>query len=450
MTLERTILTNLIHNEDYLRKVIPFIKSEYFLNEGEKKIFTLISSFFDKYNKLPTVEAVQIDLLNSTDLNEHSFKESKDVLNSLNRENVDFQWLLDKTEKFCQEKALYLAILTSYEIISEEKKHKQPKTAIPKILEDALAVSFDTSIGHDFIDDYESRFDFYHQVFKHIPFDIELLNKITNGGVIKKTLNCILASTGVGKTLAMCHMAANNLRSGYNVLYITLEMAEEKIAERIDSNLLDVTLEDLQMISKDAYTRRIEKLKTYTKSKLIIKEYPTVSAGANHFRYLLNELKTKKNFVPDIIYIDYINLCMSSRLRLGNNVNSYTYIKSIAEEIRGLAVEFDVPIMTATQTNRDGAGNSDFDMTQTSDSFGLPMALDLMFALISTEELVALDQILVKQLKNRYSDVNKNKRFVIGVDKSKMRLYNLENQAQEPEILPNKTKMDRKIFDDFK
>jgi archaellum biogenesis ATPase FlaH len=383
------------------------------------------------YNALPSREALFIDLSNKQGLNQDRFQESKQIISNLEVDSkTDPVWLLEKTEKFCQDRAVYNAIRTSISIL-DDKTGQLSKGSIPKLLQDALAVSFDSSIGHDFIADAMKRFALYHQVETKIPFRINLLNQITKGGVSNKTLNILLAPTGVGKTIFLCDFAAANLAAGYNVLYITLEMAEEKIAERIDANLLDLNIDEIPKIPEQLYTDKIQSLAQATKGKLIIKEYPTTQAGASHFRYLLNELKLKKNFVPQVIYVDYINICMSTRIKQGANVNSYSYIKSIAEELRGLGVEFNLPIWTATQTNRQGYGSSDLALDDTSDSIGLPMTADLFLALIASEELEQIGQIMVKQLKNRYSDVAKNRRFVVGLDKMKMRIYNVENKAQE-------------------
>jgi archaellum biogenesis ATPase FlaH len=373
-----------------------------------------------------------IDLANTEGISEDTFKNCKELINGLTHDkSTKIDWLLDQTEKFCQDKAIYNAIMASIGIL-DDSSGKTSKGAIPQILTDALAVSFDTHIGHDFLEDADTRYDFYHRKEERIPFDIDFFNKITQGGLPKKTLNIALAGTGVGKSLFMCHCAAANLIKGYNVLYITLEMAEERIAERIDANLLDVTLDDLKLLPKDVYDKKIERVRGKTNHKLIVKEYPTACAGSANFRHLLNELKIKKNFMPDVIYIDYLNICMSSRIKHGANVNSYTLIKAIAEELRGLAVEFNVPIISATQTTRSGYSNSDVGLEDTSESFGLPATADFMFALIKqSEELADLNQIVVKQLKNRYGDPNLNSRFIVGVDRSKMRLYDVENSAQE-------------------
>jgi archaellum biogenesis ATPase FlaH len=383
-----------------------------------------------QYNKFPTKDALTIELDNDKTIAAY-FNEVVDIATQLDDQpESNIEWLLDQTERFCQDKALYNAIMKSIQII-ENDKEKLSKGSIPQILSEALSVSFDSHIGHDFLEDSDARYDFYHKKEKKIPFDLDYFNKITKGGLPNKTLNVVLAGTGVGKSLFMCHCAAANPSKGNNVLYVTMEMSEERIAERIDANLLNVTVDELTMLPKDAYEKKIERVRQKTNSKLIIKEYPTASAGAGHFRHLLNELKLKRNFRPDIIYVDYLNICVSSRLKYGANVNSYTYIKAIAEELRGLAVEFDLPIVTATQTTRSGFTSSDIGLEDTSESFGLPATADFMFALISSEELQDLNQMMVKQLKNRYSDPGANRRFVIGVDRSKMRLYDVEQNAQE-------------------
>jgi archaellum biogenesis ATPase FlaH len=420
-----------LFNNDYNRKVIPFLKSEYFNDHNEKVVFDLIDEYVKKYNSFPSTEALAIDLSNKEGLNEETFKISKEVIVSLEHDsNTKLDWLLDQTEKFCQDKALYLAIMRSIRIM-DEKNGPISKGSIPQVLTDALAVSFDTHIGHDFLADSDERYEFYHRKEKRVPFDLDYFNAITNGGLPNKTLNIALAGTGVGKSLFMCHCAAANLSRGLNVLYITLEMAEERIAERIDANLLDIAVDELESLPKQTYDNKIEKLKQKTTGKLIVKEYPTACAGSANFRHLLNELKIKKNFIPDIIYIDYLNICLSSRIKHGANVNSYTLVKAIAEELRGLAVEHNVPIISATQTTRSGYSNSDVGLEDTSESFGLPATADFMFALISSEELESLGQIMVKQLKNRYSDPGSNRRFVLGIDRSKMRLYNVEQSAQD-------------------
>jgi hypothetical protein len=426
-------LKNLIYNESYARKVLPFISAEYFNDVNERIVFKEVNEFINKYNTLPTHEALVINFTESKNVPDEQVKSAITILKALDdakNEPTETQWLTEQTEKFCQDKALYNAIMESVSILDTNNKSSKGKGEIPKLLADALGVSFDSNVGHDYINDYDSRFDFYHRKETKIPFDLDFFNKITKGGIPSKTLNICLAGTGVGKSLFMCHMAASCLNQGLNVLYITMEMAEEKIAERIDANLLNVTMDDLHTIPREDYERKIGVLKTKTQGKLIIKEYPTASAGAMHFRGLFQELNLKKSFVPDIVFIDYLNICCSSRIKQGGSVNSYTYIKAIAEELRGLAVEFNVPIVSATQTTRSGFSNSDVGLEDTSESFGLPATADFMFALISTEELEQLNQIMVKQLKNRYGDPNFNKKFVIGVDRSKMRLYDAESSAQ--------------------
>ena len=397
--IENYILSALVQEEEFSRKALPFLKKEYFADDGHKVIFELVKKFVDKYNKVPNKAVLSVDLDELKNLNQTTYDSAKECIKQIGTNPVlDEQWLLDNTEKFCQDKAIYNAIMDSIKIMDDQKE-QQGRGTIPKLLSDALAVSFDQHIGHDFLEDSASRFENYHKKEKRIPFDIELLNKITKGGLPRKTLNIILAGTGVGKSLAMCHMAAHNLSSGQNVLYITMEMAEEKIAERIDANLLDVTLDELAVLTKDAYQKKIERFRSKTTGKLIIKEYPTASAGSANFRHLINELRLKKNFKPDIIYIDYLNICSSSRLKAGANVNSYTYVKAIAEELRGLGVEFDVPIVSATQTNRTGFTSTDVGLEDTSESFGLPAIADIMIALIATEELDKLNQIMVKLIK---------------------------------------------------
>jgi hypothetical protein len=456
MNLETTILKNLIYNEEYLRKVLPFLKSEYFTNRIEKLIYNEISSFATNYNTSPTTESLGIAIREKNNISAEEVEKCETYIKEIEASKetqTKMEWLIDKSELFCQEKAIYNAVLGSISILDgKDKTHE--KGAIPKILSDALAVSFDNSIGHDYLDDSDSRFEFYHRVEQRIPFDLDYFNKITKGGLPKKTLNIALAGTGVGKSLFMCHVAAGCMTQGKNVLYITLEMAEEKIAERIDANLLNVTVDELSELPKDLYDKKVNKVKQMTTGKLIIKEYPTASASSIHFRTLLNELHLKRNFVPDIIFIDYLNICCSARIKAGANVNSYTYVKAIAEELRGLAVEFGVPIVSATQTTRSGFTSSDPGLEDTSESFGLPATADLMFALISSEELEALGQIMVKQLKNRYSDPTLHKRFVLGIDRSKMRLYDVEQQAQNGIVDSGKPQVDNKFkkksFDDIK
>ena len=428
--IETTILKNLIFNEDYSRKVIPFIKSEYFESRTEKVIFEEITQFIVKYNSSITIEALNIETENRTDLTESEIKEVRDINNSFIETPVENQWLIDSTEKWCRDRAIYLALMESIHIADGEDEKKN-RDAIPSILSEALAVSFDNHVGHDYLNDYEERYDSYHRKEDLIPFDLEFFNKITKGGIPNKTLNIALAGTGVGKSLFMCHVASSVLLQGKNVLYITLEMSEEKIAERIDANLLNVPIQDIVDLPHKTFENRVTNLAQKTQGTLIIKEYPTASAHSGHFKALLNELALKKSFKPDIIFIDYLNICASSRYRGNSNVNSYSYIKAIAEELRGLAVEANLPIVSATQTTRSGFASSDVDLTDTSESFGLPATADLMFALISTEELEGLNQIMVKQLKNRYNDPTIYKRFVVGIDRAKMRLYDCEQSAQE-------------------
>lgn len=430
--LEHSILKNLIYNDSYCRKVLPFISADYFADDTEKVVFKEVNEFVNKYKSLPTHEALVINFTESKSLTEAQVRTSINLLNEIHEhreEPTEEQWLIEQTEKFCQDKAIYNAIMESVSIL-DDKNHKTSKGEIPKLLSDALGVSFDSHIGHDYINDAEERFDFYHRVEERVRFDLDLFNKITKGGLPVKTLNIALAGTGVGKSLFMCHVAAACISQGRNVLYITLEMAEERIAERIDANLLNIDIQELHTISKQDYDRKFDVLRSKTQGKLIIKEYPTASASTLHFRSLLQDLHLKKNFKPEIIFVDYLNICSSARMKPGNSVNSYTYIKAIAEELRGLAVEFAVPIVSATQTTRSGFTNSDPGLEDTSESFGLPATADFMFALITTEELEQLGQIMVKQLKNRYSDPNTYKRFVIGIDRSKMKLFDAEPDAQ--------------------
>jgi replicative DNA helicase len=428
--LELTILRNLVYNEDYSRKVIPFIQPEYFEQRSEKVVFEEIVQFIVKYNSAITKEALGIEIENRTDLTESEVKDIREVCETLNDSVVEKQWLLDTTEKWCRDRAIYLALMESIHI-ADGNDGKKNRDAIPSILSDALAVSFDNNIGHDYLNNYEERYEFYHRKEDKIEFDLEYFNKITKGGIPNKTLNIALAGTGVGKSLFMCHVASSALLQGRNVLYITLEMAEERIAERIDANLLNVPIQQLVDLPRSAFENKVTSLSKKTQGTLIIKEYPTASAHSGHFKALLNELALKKSFRPDIIFIDYLNICASSRHKANGSANSYSYIKSIAEELRGLAVEFNVPIVSATQTTRSGYGNSDVELTDTSESFGLPATADLMFALISTEELEGLGQIMVKQLKNRYNDPTVFKRFVVGIDRAKMRLYDVEQSAQK-------------------
>lgn len=444
MQFEKLVFANIIHREDYARKVIPFLKEDYFSDNSDRLLFSLIDEYVQKYNNFPSQEALTIDLGSKTGIVQKLYEETSNTIESLKVEEVsELEWLVDSTEKWCQEKAIYNAIMKSIQIL--DNKEKMSKGAIPQILSDALAVSFDTHIGHNFFDDSQSRYDFYHRKEERIEFNIEYLNRITKGGLPKKTLNILLAGTGVGKSLAMCSFAAGNLLAGKNVLYITMEMAEERIAERIDANLMNVTMGDLAEMTKESYDKKLEKISRKTNGKLIIKEYPTSSAGSANFRHLLNELKIKKNFIPDIIYIDYLNICASSRIKYGSNINSYTLIKSIAEELRGLAVEFNVPILSATQTTRSGFTSSDIGLEDTSESFGLPATADFMIALISSEELESLNQIMIKQLKNRYSDPARYRRFVVGIDKSRMKLYDVEESAQD-DIVDDRPLMDKTQF----
>ena len=426
--LEITLLKNLIHNDEYARKVIPFIKLEYFEMRSEMILCQEIIDFIAKYNKCPTQEIIDIEIQNREDLTETEYKEVREINQTLDKVETNTEWLVDATEKWCRDRAIYLALMSSIKIADGQEDNKG-RDAIPHILSDALAVSFDNHVGHDYLEDYEALYESYHKKEEKIPFDLEFFDKITKGGVPNKTLNIALAGTGVGKSLFMCHFASSVLLQGKNVLYITLEMAEEKIAERIDANLLDVNIRDLTDLPRVIFENKVTKLSEKTQGQLIIKEYPTASAHAGHFKTLLNELTLKKSFKPDIIFIDYLNICASSRYSKLGNVNSYSYIKAIAEDLRGLAVEYNVPIISATQTTRSGFGSSDIDLTDTSESFGLPATADLMFALISTDELEGLNQIMVKQLKNRYNDPTINKRFVLGIDRAKMRLYDCEQNV---------------------
>ena len=447
MIVETTILGNLLQNEEYTRKVLPFLKNDYFSRNPEKIIYGTVNDFVTKYNSLPTKEALSIELQEKK-INEEEFKETMELLDDISKdtqEHTDLGWLLDTTEKFCQDKAIYNAVVESISILDSQKSD-QDKGVIPEILSDALSVSFDPHVGHDYLDDSDDRFEFYHRVEEKIPFDLEYFNKITKGGLPQKSLNICLAGTGVGKSLFMCHVASACLSQNQNVLYITLEMAEEKIAERIDANMLDIAVDDLHALSKDMYDRKIENLRKTTKGKLIVKEYPTASANVNHFRALLNELNLKRSFVPDIIFVDYLNICTSSRIRTGANVNSYTYIKSIAEELRGLAVENKIPIVSATQTTRSGYSNTDVGLEDTSESFGLPATADLMFAIISTEQMEELGQIMVKQLKNRYNDPTVNRKFIVGIDRAKMRLFDVDQAAQD-ELVDSGQEDDTPSFD---
>ena len=453
--IETTILRNLVFNEEFARKTIPFIQPDFFEERSEKIIFEEIVSFITKYDTCITVEALNIEVENRTDLTAEEIKNIGEVNSTFNDLPVDNQWLLDTTEKWCRDRAIYLALMESIHIADGEDSKKN-RDAIPSILSDALAVSFDNNIGHDYIQNSDERYEYYHRTEDKIPFDLEYFNKITKGGLPNKTLNIALAGTGVGKSLFMCHFASSVLLQGRNVLYITMEMAEEKIAERIDANLLNTSIQNLSELPKPMFDKKVAKIAKKTQGQLIIKEYPTAAAHSGHFKALLNELSLKKSFKPDIIFVDYLNICASSRYRANTSVNSYSYIKAIAEELRGLAVEANVPILSATQTTRSGFASSDVDLTDTSESFGLPATADLMFALISTEELEGLNQIMVKQLKNRYNDPTIFKRFIVGIDRAKMRLYDCEQKAQE-DVLDSGTKEDyneekapKKSFAEFK
>ena len=427
--IENTIISSLFFHEDYTRKVLPFIKEEYFGNRVEQLLFGEIFKFVEKYNNLPTKDAMLIELNQRKDINEEELNHLKDYVNQIENTEPDEKWLTETTEKFCKDRAVHNAVLSGIKILDGKDK-KQTAEAIPHILSDALAVSFDKSVGHDYIEDADDRFKWYHTKEKRYQFDLDYMNRITKGGVPSKTLNIALAGTGVGKSLFMCHLASSYLLQGLNVLYITLEMAEERIAERIDANLLDVTMEDLHDMPKQLYEGKITKLREKTQGQLVIKEYPTASAHSGHFKSLMNELALKKSFRPDVIFIDYLNICASSRFK-GGNISSYFYVKAIAEELRGLAVEFNVPIFSATQTTRTGYVSTDIGLEDTSESFGLPATADFMFALISNEELEALGQMKVKQLKNRYNDPSINRAFIIGVDRAKMRLYDVQQKAQD-------------------
>jgi replicative DNA helicase len=445
--IEQTVLRNLMYNEPYMRKAIPFLKDIYFSKREESILFSEIYSFIEKYNNLPTKETVLVEMGNRKDLNDEEVRSVKDLLEVLNPEDVDQNWLVDTTEKFCKDRAVHNAVLEGIKILDKKDKERSPE-AIPSILANALAVSFDNHIGHDYLNDSEERYQWYHTKEKKFQFDLSYFNKITKGGVPSKTLNIALAGTGVGKSLFMCHVAASFLAQGLNVLYITLEMAEERIAERIDANLLDVSMDDLHSLPKDIYNDRLKKVQDKTKGQLIIKEYPTASAHSGHFRALLNELALKKSFKPQVVFIDYLNICSSSRFK-GGNISSYFYIKAIAEELRGLAVEFDLPIFSATQTTRTGFVSTDIGLEDTSESFGLPATADFMFALMSNEELEQLGQMKVKQLKNRYNDPSMNRSFILGVDRSKMKLYDVENNAQNIVDKGQETKKVDNPYDKF-
>jgi replicative DNA helicase len=444
MRIEQKILANLIHNEEYCRKAAPFIDPSYFHERIEKVVVEEVMSFFSKYNSLPTQDVIKIELNNRTDITDKELQEAHRFVDTLNKDRTDMPWLVENTEKFCKDKAVYNAILESIKII-DGKDTKLTQDSIPKILQDALSVSFDQHVGHDYLGNADERYEFYHRVEEKVPFDLDMMNKITAGGMSKKSLNVVLAGTGAGKSLFMCHVAASTLMQGRNVLYITMEMAEERIAERIDANLMNLSMDELKVIDKAVFDNRVQKITNKTQGKLIVKEYPTASAHSGHFRALLEELKGKLEFKPDLLIIDYLNICASARLKMGASVNSYLYIKSIAEELRGLSVEYNIPILTATQTTRGGFNNSDVELTDTSESFGLPATADLMIALIRSEELDELNQIMVKQLKNRYADPSYYKRFVIGVDRSKMKLYDCEESAQHD--LADSGQDDGPVFD---
>lgn len=436
ITTEKIVLSSMVKNDKVLRRVAPFLKEEYFADSVERKIFLEIKKFVERYNGSPNVETLMILLSEVDSFSESEYKEAKNLVREIFKyefpEEKDEQWLIDTAEKFCKDRSIYLAVLESIQII--DGRSTMGKNHLPKLLQDALSVSFDTNIGHDYVVDSDSRFDFYHKKEKKIPFDLEYFNKITDGGLSAKTLNVILAGTGVGKSLFMCHHAANCLMQGYNVLYITCEMAEERIAQRIDTNLMDITMDDLKDLPRDSYNKKIERIKGRVTGSLIIKEYPTATANVSHFRSLLEELKMKKKFRPDILYIDYLNICAAARYNSSSNVNSYMYVKAIAEEIRGLAMETEIPIVTATQTNRTGFVSSDIGLEDTSESFGLPQTADLMVALISTEDLENSNQIMVKQLKNRYGDVNNPKRFIVGINRAKMKLYDAEESLEDSTV----------------
>lgn len=430
MRIEEKILSSLVYDEEYCRKVAPFIKAEYFQDRAEKILSEEILEFFAKYNKPPTKEVLKITFNEREGISQDELKYVNEIIERLSDEPINKDWMIENSEKFCQDKALYNAILNSIKIIEgRDKTHSAD--AIPSILSDALGVSFDKNVGHDYLDDAESRFEFYHKKEDKLSFDLELMNKITSGGLSRKSLNVVLAGTGAGKTLFMGHVAASTLMQGKNVLYITMEMAEERIAERIDANLMNLSMDELKVIDKKTFDTRFTKVYNKTRGKMVIKEYPTAGAHSGNFRALLEELKVKKDFTPDLLVIDYLNICASSRMKMGASVNSYTYIKSIAEELRGLAVEYNVPILTATQVTRGGYNSSDVELTDTSESFGLPATADLMFALIRTEELDELNQVMIKQLKNRYNDPSYYKRFVLGIERSKMKLYDVEESAQK-------------------
>lgn len=459
MRVESKIIGGLIGDEEYCRKVAPFIDPRYFSDRYENVIVSEALAFFSKFNKPATKDIIKIELGGRKDLNDKELSDCISTLDNIKFEKSNDEWLEQRTEKFCKDRAVYNAILDSIKIIDGKDKNLSQE-AIPKILQDALAISFDQNVGHDYINNADDRFDYYHRVEEKIPFDLSLMNKITAGGLSRKSLNVVLAGTNAGKSLFMCHVAASTLLQGRNVLYITLEMSEEKIAERIDANLMNITMDELKLVDRDSFNSRVKKIAEKTQGKLIIKEYPTASAHSGHFRALLEELKIKREFTPEILIIDYLNICSSARLKMGSSVNSYLYIKSIAEELRGLAVEYNLPILTATQTTRGGYNNSDVELTDTSESFGLPATADLMFALIRSEDLDQLDQVMIKQLKNRYADPTMYKRFVLGIDRAKMKLYDVEDSAQQdisdsgqdiPVFDRSRSKPDNKQkFNDFK
>lgn len=432
MSVTTTIINNLIHNEQFSRKALPFIKNEYFQDQADKVLFDLVADYTNKYNSLPTLEALHIDLDKKEGISAEVFETvSSKITDSKLKEQSNLDYLVKITEDYCKDRAIYNGIIESVSILDGKTKDQRGVGAIPDILSEALAVSFDSQIGHDFLEDFDARYNFYHQKENRIPFDIEYLNKITKGGLPRKTLNVLMSSTtGGGKSLCMCHFAANNLMQGNNVLYITMEMAEEKIAERIDANLMDVTIDDLHQLPKDAFEKKAKRVKEKAKGRLVIKEYPTGTAHAGHFRHLLHELKIKKNFVPDVIYIDYLNICSSARVKMSGGVNSYTYIKTIAEELRGLAVEQNVVIVSATQGNRDALGSSDVDIGNISESVGLAATVDMLLAIITTEELEEMGHLLFKQLKNRYGPLDIFRRFLVGVERAKMRIFNVSETAQ--------------------
>lgn len=447
--IEQTILSNLICNEDFVRKVLPFLKADYFHDSSEKLVFTSIHEAVSKYNKLPTSEQLIISLNEAHNVPEPEFKSAVEIINNLNKSPGDLQWLTDATEKFCQDKAIYNAIADGIQIIEGKDKQRTPD-ALPSLLSDALSVSFDPNVGHDYFEQSTDRFDFYHTKEEKIPFNLKYFDLITKGGLPNKTLNVALAGTGVGKSLFMCHLAANYMMHNKNVLYITMEMAEERIAERIDANLMNLDIQSIEELPKSMFDKKLEQIQKETHGKLIVKEYPTASAHKGHFEALLNELALKKSFKPDAIFVDYLNICASQRFRAGSNINSYTLVKSIAEELRGLAVEHNVPLITATQTTRSGYSSTDVGLEDTSESFGLPATCDFMFALISTEELEEQNQVLVKQLKNRYNDPTAYRRFVVGIDRAKMQLYDVEDSAQQDlveNMLPKTTPKDVEVIE---